>query len=134
MSQRTLANILNVDAAANLAGGLALLLAAGWLAAPLGLDATWPLWLLGVGLLVNGYENGVVGRRTTRGGLLGLAAVDLVFAIGVLWVAIADPTGAQTWMRWTITGLATVVMILGIVKLAAVRLVNTARGAAPMAG
>ena len=53
MNPRALTNVLNVDAAANLAGGLALLLAAGWFAAPLGLDATWPLLFLGVALLAS---------------------------------------------------------------------------------
>lgn len=133
MKQRTLTTVLHLDAAANLAGGVALLAAAGWLTAPLGLDHAWPLWFLGVVLLANGVENGVVARHTTRGGLLGLAAVDLVFAVGVLWVAIADPTRADTWMRWAIAGFADVVAIIGLVKLVAARSVDSARADAAVA-
>lgn len=133
MKQDTLTHVLNIDAAANLAGGLALLVTAGWLTAPLGLDAAWPLWLLGVLLLVTGVENGLVARRTTRGGLLGLTAVDLLFAVGVLWVAIADPTAAETWTRWAIAGLADVVVIIGIVKLAGTRSLDSARADTPVA-
>lgn len=132
MKQHTLINVLAIDTAANLAAGPALLLAAGWLTAPLGLAEAWPLRLLGLLLLVNGVANGAVARHASRGGLLGLAAVDLLFAVGVLWLAIADPTEAQPWMRWTIASLADVTAIVGVAKFAAVRSLDTTRADAPL--
>lgn len=121
MQQHSLTNLLRLDAAANVLGGLGLLAAGGWLADPLGLGAGWPLWLVGVLFLVNGAENALVARRTTTGGLTGLIATDLGFALAVLGVVVADPTGAQPWARWAMAGLAALTAGVGIVKIVGLR-------------
>ena len=126
MRTGTLTNLLKLDAAANVAGGVALLAAGTWLADPLGLGSVWPLWLVGVVFLVNGAGNWLVGRNPTRGGLIGLIGVDLAFAVAVLGIAIADPTGAETWARWGLAGLADVVAAVGIAKIVGLRSLSSA--------
>jgi hypothetical protein len=118
MNDTTLITMLRLDAAFNLAGGAALLAAAGWLAPPVGIQTAWPLRLLAVALLVNGVEILVVSRRRTGGGLAALAAADLGFAAGVLALATVDPTGAAGWVRWTLAALGVMSIAMALVKLA----------------
>ncbi len=118
MTDNTIITMLRLDAAFNLAGGAALLAAAGWLAPHVGISAAWPLHLLAVALLVNGVENLVVARRRTAGRLAALAAADLGFAAGVLALATVDPTGAASWVRWTLAVLGAATIAMASVKLA----------------
>lgn len=125
MHTHTLTTLLRLDAAANVAGAIALFAAAAWLAGPIGLGSTWPLWLVAVLFVVNGIENALVARRTTTAGLTGLVAVDLVFAIAVLGIAVTDPTGAETWARWGMAGLAGITAAVGIAKVVGRRSLST---------
>lgn len=121
MGTHTLERILRLDAAANALAGTALVAAGGWLAAPLGLASAWPIRIAGLALVAYGVENLLVARRTSTGGLTGLIAVDLVFAVAVLGVAIADPTSAETWARWALAGVADLSAAFGIAKLFGLR-------------
>lgn len=111
-----LTRILHADAAVNAAAGLALVTAADVFVAPLGLTTVWPLRLLGALLVVYGVENALVARNPTRHAILGLVAVDAAFTAGVVALAIVDPTGAETWLRWTLIVVAGLAAMMGIAK------------------
>ena len=113
--------VLRLDAAANALAGIGLVAGAGVLHAPLGLDAAWPVVVAGLALAVYGLENLLVARRPTTAGLRALIAVDLGFAAAVLAVAVADPTGAETWLRWSLVAVADLSAAFGVVKLLGLR-------------
>lgn len=121
MNTQKLTRILRLDAGANVLAGLVLLAAAGWLADPLGLGTAWPIRIAGVALVVYGVENLAVARRTSSAGLTGLIVVDLVFAAAALAVAVADPTGAETWARWALVAVADLSAVFGIAKILGLR-------------
>lgn len=129
MNTDTLTRILRFDAAANVLGGIGLAAAGGWLAGPIGLTSAWPIRIVGLALVVYGVENLLVARRTSPGALTGLVVVDLAFAVGVLTVAIADPTGAETWARWTLAGIADLSAAFGIAKIVGMRSLDPGRTA-----
>ncbi|MDX1620000.1 MAG: hypothetical protein R3320_03360 [Nitriliruptorales bacterium] len=124
MGTDTLTTILKLDAVANEVGGIGLILGGAWLAEPMGLGAAWPLWLAGTLLLINGYENWAVARDPSATALKALAAVDLAFAVAVLGLAVANPTGAETWARWTLAIVGDVTAVAGITKLVGLRRVR----------
>jgi hypothetical protein len=111
--------VLHVDAVVNVglaAGVLALL---GPLAAAAGLGSVWPLIVLAALLLANGA---LCWRAARADGpapraLRGLAEIDVVFTVAVAWLALADPTGAATWLRVLLGGLAAAVGAVAAVKL-----------------
>lgn len=121
MNTHTLTRLLNLDAAANIVAGTVVTAASGWLVEPLGLPATWPVVVVGLGLVAYGVENLLVARRPNTGGVVTLAAIDLAFAVAVLTLAIADPTSAETWSRWTLGAVADLSAVFGIAKLLGVR-------------
>lgn len=121
MGTERLHAILRLDGAANLMSGAALVLGAGLLAGPLALDSGWPIAIVGVLIGLYGLENLVVARRTTPAGLRTLIAVDLGFAAAVIAFALADPTGAETWMRWAMVAVADVSAAFGIAKIVGLR-------------
>lgn len=121
MPTTTLTTTLRVDAAANAAAGISLAAAGGWLAAPVGLASGWPLRLVGLALVVYGIENLLVSRRISGPGLATLVAIDLLFAIAVVGLAVQDPTGAATWARWGMALVASVSAAFGIAKTAGLR-------------
>lgn len=133
MNTQTRTRILRLDAAANVLSGTALAVAGGLLAAPLGLATAWPVRIVGLALIVYGAENLLVARRTSRGGLTALIAADLAFAVVMATVAIADPTGAETWARWGLVGVADVSAAFGIAKVIGLRSLATARPASDAA-
>lgn len=127
MNRRTLTTALHLDGAVNVGAGITLVAAGGWLAAPIGLTAGWPLRLAGVLLALYGIENRLVARRPTRSWLTGLGAVDICFATAAFAVAVADPTTAETWVRWAAVAVAVGSVTFGFVKLAG----RAALGAVP---
>lgn len=46
------------------------------------------------------------------------AVVDGLFGLGSLILAVVDPTGAETWLRWALAVLGMVVIGIGIAKTA----------------
>lgn len=129
MGTERLHTVLRLDGAANLLSGLALVAGAGLLARPLALGSGWPVAIVGLVLGVYGVENLLVARRTTPAGLRALIAVDLGFAAGVIAFAVADPTGAETWMRWALVAVADVSAAFGVVKIVGLRASATRRTA-----
>ncbi|MFA9430531.1 hypothetical protein [Egicoccus sp. AB-alg2] len=49
------------------------------------------------------------------------AVVDLVAGVVLLALAVADPFGAPTWLRWTLAGVGDVLLILAAVGLVRAR-------------
>jgi hypothetical protein len=125
MNTRIVTLVLAMDAAANALLAAVLLVAARPLAAALGGIATWPLIVLAVLLGVNALLCGRAVRSDVpdAGLLRGLAVVDAAFAVAVVGLTLADPTGAAAWLRWTLGALGVVVAaVAGIKWLAASRL------------
>jgi hypothetical protein len=116
--------VVRADALINVTGGLALMLAGGWLAPYVGLASGWPLRVAGVLLVVYGLENHLVARRPTASGWTGLIAVDVGFAAAMLVLAITDPTGAVSWMRWALVAVGLASLTFGMIKLAGRRLLR----------
>ncbi len=108
--------VLRLDGAVNVLGGLAVVAAAAPLAAPLGLDAAWPLRLLGAALVAYGAENLLVARTDGHGGTAALALVDVLFGVSALVVAVADPTGAEVVARWVVGAVGAASLTVGVVK------------------
>lgn len=119
---RWLAATYLIDGAGSAALGLLLLVLPGWLAAGLGVGSA-PIRVLGAVLVVNGVVNGHAARTMTRSAMVPPVAIDAVFGTAVLWVALADPSGAANWARWLLgaTGLLSL-------DLAAVKAFGRARG------
>ena len=115
--------ILRADAVVNAAAGVVLLTAAAPLARALGLATTGPLLLVGALALVNGAEHWLVARspRPSRSAVVAFATVDLVVAAVLLGLAAANPTGAETWMRWTMALVGDLSIVAGVLKLAGQR-------------
>lgn len=116
MPRITLSLVLRTDAVANLAGGLGLAVAAGWLAPHAGLAGPGPVLVLAGLLVANGLANVLVDRRTTRAGVAALVAVDVVFAGVVGAIALLDPTGAEPAVRWSLAALADASVAVGVTK------------------
>lgn len=131
MRPPTLSEILRLDAAANLAGAVALGLLAPVLAGPVGLAAAWPLWLLAAGLAIYGVENWLTSRRPHRRGVLALIAVDALFAAAVVVLVVADPTGAEPWVRGVLLAVTGLALIAGAVKAHGLRHRGPRRAAPP---
>lgn len=125
MSRITLPLILRTDAVANLAGGALLLALAGWFAPSAGLDGPGPVLALAALFLANGVANAVVARRTTPGGVAALAAVDVAFAGVAIGVAVLDPTGADTAVRWSLAGMGELSAAVGVGKVLTLRASKT---------
>jgi hypothetical protein len=103
---RGLLRTLQIDGVGSPVLGLALIAIAQPASEAVGLTARWPVIVLGVVLLVYGADNLLVARRPTRGTVGSLLAVDLVFAAGVLGIAVADPWGATALARGVMVALA----------------------------
>lgn len=121
MTSTTRTRILQIDAAGCAVVGVALVAAAGSLIAPFALSSPWPLQLLGLAFLVYAAENLWVARRPSANGLAMLAATDLLFGVGAIAVALINPTGAETWVRWSLAALGDVSLVFGAVKLLGLR-------------
>lgn len=109
--------ILELDAGANAAGGLVLLVAAHGLAGPLGLAGAVGLRVCGAVLVGYAAQNLFVARRPTPTGLLPLAGVDVAFSVALFVLALANPTGAATWARWVLAVIAALSLGMGAIKL-----------------
>lgn len=127
MGTERLHQILRLDGAANLLAGIGLIVTAGLLADPLGLDSGWPVAGVGLALGVYGVENLLVARRTTPTALRALIAVDLGFAVAVTAFAMVDPTAAETWMRWALVATAVLSADFGIAKFLGLRALGAPR-------
>jgi hypothetical protein len=101
--------LLRLDAAANAVLAAILLAGSAPLSRAAGVDDGWPLLAIGVVLALNG----VLCWQTARS--------DLLFVVAVAAVAIADPTGAMSWLRWTLVALADVVAAVAAAKLVCAR-------------
>lgn len=117
MTLDALTATLRLDAVANVLAGVVLVPAAGRLAAPLGLEAAWPLRVLAVVLIVYGVDNALVAARPATRWLTALIAVDVGFGIALLAVAVTDPTGAATPARGVIGAVAVASLAMGLAKL-----------------
>lgn len=126
MTLQRLITLLKLDAGANVAVGVVLLSAAGWLAGPVGLERPWSLRAVGLALVIYGIGNLLVARRTTVRGLTVLVVGDLVFAAAVLSVALLDPTSAEAWVRWVLVAVADVAAAVGLAKLLGLRRMSAA--------
>ncbi len=95
-----------IDGAGSLLLGAVLLVLPGWLATGVGVGPA-PIRVFGAVFVVNGLVNGHVSRSLTRSAMVPPVAIDVVFGLGVLLVAVMDPFGAETWARWLLgaTGL-----------------------------
>jgi ABC-type sulfate transport system permease component len=113
-----LTRLLRLDAVANLAGGAGLAAASGLLAPALGLTAPWPLVAVGVALVAYGELQWVVARRAEPGkrAVGAVIAVDLLFAVAVLDLALANPFGADPWARWLLAAVADLSALVGLAK------------------
>lgn len=129
MEPNTLTRTLRLDAAINATTGITLMAAGGWLAGPLGLAPSWPVRAVGLVLVVYAIENLFVSRRMSAAGLLTLIAVDLLFAVAVLGLAIDDPTGAATWVRGGLVVVAGASAAFGIAKITGLGPLSHAAGA-----
>lgn len=116
MPMPTLPATLRLDGVANLLGAAALAILAPALAAPIGLAATWPLWLLAGGLAAYGVENELVARRPRRPSVIALIVADAIFAVALLTIALVNPTDAVLWMRWVLFAVADLALIAAILK------------------
>lgn len=122
--------VLRADALANAALAAGIVALGGRLTDAAGLASGWSLTGLAVLLLVNGVLCWRAGRGVSpsRRALRGLADVDIVFTAGVLWFVVANPTGAEPWLRTVLIGLVVVVATVAATKLLlANRLTLTAR-------
>lgn len=116
--------LLRADAVANAALAVVILAALGWLTGAAGLDSGWPLVVLAGVLIANGT---LCWRTASPAGpaprpLRGLAAGDMVFIGAVALFALADPTGAATWLRIVLAVLA-----VGVTAVAAAKALLAAR-------
>jgi hypothetical protein len=108
--------LLRIDGIGSIVIGVALVAVAGRLAGPLGVGSSLPVVLVGVLFVVNGPVNLRAVRVPTRGRLVGPIAIDSLFGIAMLTVAITDPSGAETWMRWAVGLIALMSLDLAAVK------------------
>ena len=113
MNRDLLTRLLQLDGAANIAAGIALVVGAGALTVAIGVDA-FPIRV--AGLVLAGY-----GVNITPRGLVGLVVVDLTFAVLALGVAVVDPTTAEPWTRWAVAIVADLSAIMGLLKIAGLR-------------
>lgn len=114
--QNRLTTILRVDSAANLAGAIVVAAFAGPLAAGLAIGATWPLYVTGGLLAVYGIEQWLLAGNATTPAVKALVALDIAFGAGLLAIAVTDPTGADTWIRWGLVAVADIALVAGAVK------------------
>lgn len=119
MTTTTLATlVLRVDATANAALAAGVFALQERLTDAAGLASTWPLGVPAVLLAVNG----ALCWSATRGAgpspreLRHLAEIDVVFAVAVLGLALADPSGADTWLRVVLGGLTAGVAVVAATK------------------
>ena len=107
-----------VDAIANLLAAAVLWSGSGTWASAFGLESSGPILALGALFFVNGVECWLTARRPTMPStwLWGLAGVDFVFGVSALAIAIADPSGAESWARWVLAALADAALVIGAVK------------------
>lgn len=108
--------VVRLDGIANLVAGVGLAVLAAPAAQALALDATWLMFLAAAGFAVFGLEHLVVASRGAGQMVSRLAAVDVLFAVVVLAVAIANPTGAGTGTRWVLAILADLALTVGALK------------------
>lgn len=111
-----LPSVLRFDAALNFAGVVVLAVLGGTLADVLGLDRTWPLYVVAALLAVNGIEVAMAARDPRPGLLLVLAVFDFVFVAAVLAFA-ATGDGIQTWARAALLVIAAATVVTGEAKL-----------------
>jgi hypothetical protein len=104
---RGLRSVLALDAAFNALLAVVLLVAARPLAGALGDVAVWPLIAVAAFAGVNAVLclRGARTEGTDRGLVRSSAAIDGLFAVAVIGLAVADPTGAAPWLRWALGGL-----------------------------
>jgi len=110
--------IIAIDGIVNVMGAIVLWAGSSAWASAFGLENTLPVIALGAVFLVNGVGYGLTARRPVMptGWLRGLAAVDFVFGAGALAIAAIDPTNADDWARWVLSGVGDAALVVGVVK------------------
>jgi uncharacterized membrane protein (UPF0136 family) len=111
--------VLRLDAAANAALALGLLVALPTLIEAAGLGGVTVPVVLAAVLLVNAALCWHASRPPAPEPALlrALAGVDASFVIAVAWFVLAQPTAAAAWLRVGLAGLAAVVGVVTAVKL-----------------
>ena len=114
---RVTAPILRLDAIANGAIAVALLIAARPLADAANFSSTWPLLVVAALLAANGVACWAAARSAAPALVRELGIVDVVFTAAVMAFAVLDPTAAGGWLRAALATLAGAVGIVGAIKL-----------------
>lgn len=111
-----LPSVLRFDAALNAAGVVILAVLGNRIADVLGLEQTWPLYVVAVLFAVNGIEVAMAARDPRPGLLLALALADFVFvAVVVAFAATGD--GIESWARIALYAIAAATVATGEAKL-----------------
>lgn len=120
-----LRRVLQADAATAALSGLGFTLAAGPVAAFLGLDAPWPVRLTGLLLLLFAADVAYVASRDT----LNRTFVAAIIAANLLWVAGSALLLLTGWVAWSPAGFWAVASVADIVAVfAALQWVGLRRG------
>lgn len=98
--------------------GAALILATGWLSDHLGLQRTWLLPVLGVGLL--GFAGSLLliarGEPIDRMAATGASVADGLWVAGSLALVWWDPLGMTEVGLWLVIGVADIVLLFALVQ------------------
>lgn len=119
-----LARVLRFDAAFSTLCGVALIALAGVIASGFGLATPWGLVALGVVFVAYGDLNLLISRTERLSGraVVALIAADLIFAAVLIGVAVANPSGAETWARWVMVASADAAATVALAKWRGLRL------------
>ncbi|HNP72631.1 MAG TPA: hypothetical protein PKK15_16030 [Kouleothrix sp.] len=125
---RLLRRTLFADALFSTLGGAGMLLAAGPIAAWLGLGAGWPIALIGLDVLILGVWIGYEARRTP----IAAGRVRLMLALNIAWVVASvllllfDPFGLTTAGKWAVAGLADAAAVVALLEYLGLRRLSRA--------
>lgn len=114
--QRFLTRVLRLDAVSCVFGGVAVAITSGDLATAVGVHRGW-LGSLGGVLVVYGLCNWMTARASTpRRAVQGLVVADLAFAAAMVGLALTNPWGGDTWVRWLMATVGDASVVIGMVK------------------
>src|SRR5436190_16168092 len=115
---RPLRRVLQVNAFFSGISGAGILLAAGPIARLLGVEASWPIALLGADLLLFAAWVGYEAMRT----VLRVRRARVVLALDIAWVLasaviiVFDPFGLSTAGKWAVAAVADVVAVFALLE------------------